>query len=55
MTGTSDRKRARQLVSAMRSGRSLSIQATSQRGTNTNYTYSLSGVTAALNAIQDCK
>ncbi|ORE91440.1 hypothetical protein ATO4_18959 [Aurantimonas sp. 22II-16-19i] len=39
----------------MRSGRSLSIQATSQRGTSTNYTYSLSGVTAALNSIKDCR
>ena len=44
-----------QLVAAMRSGRSLSIQATSQRGTQTNYTYSLSGVTAALNSIKTCK
>ena len=44
-----------QLVAAMRAGRALSISATSQRGTNTNYTYSLSGVTAALNSIQNCR
>ncbi|MBO0905337.1 invasion associated locus B family protein [Jiella sonneratiae] len=44
-----------QLVSAMRSGRSLSLQATSSRGTDTSYTYSLSGVTAALNSIKNCK
>ncbi|MCE7028579.1 invasion associated locus B family protein [Jiella avicenniae] len=44
-----------QLVTAMRAGRSLSISATSQRGTSTNYTYSLSGVTAALNSIQNCR
>ena len=44
-----------QLVAAMRAGRALSIQAVSKRGTNTNYTYSLSGVTAALNSIKGCK
>ncbi|MBP0614926.1 invasion associated locus B family protein [Jiella mangrovi] len=44
-----------QLVAAMKAGRSLSISATSARGTNTNYTYSLSGVTAALNSIKSCK
>lgn len=44
-----------QLVAAMKSGSNLSIKAVSQRGTNTNYTYSLKGVTAALNAAQKCK
>ncbi len=44
-----------QLVSALRAGRSMTISATSKRGTNTSYTYSLSGVTAALNSIADCK
>jgi len=42
------------LVNAMRAGSSMSVKATSRRGTNTNYTYSLSGVTAALSEIQSC-
>ena len=43
------------LVSAMRAGSQMSVKATSRRGTNTNYTYSLTGVTAALKEIQDCR
>lgn len=43
------------LVDAMRAGSQMTVAATSQRGTNTNYTYSLSGVTAALNEIQTCQ
>ncbi|MBO6638556.1 MAG: hypothetical protein JJ920_10200 [Roseitalea sp.] len=42
------------LVAAMRAGSRMVVQATSRRGTNTTYEYSLSGVTAALNAIQSC-
>lgn len=42
------------LVNAMRAGSSMSVKATSSRGTNTTYTYSLTGVTAALNEIQSC-
>ncbi len=42
------------LVSAMRAGSSMTVKATSQRGTNTTYTFSLSGVTAALSEIQNC-
>ena len=42
------------LVAAMRAGATMSVKATSQRGTNTTYTYSLSGVTAALQEIQSC-
>ena len=34
-----------QLVAALRAGRSMTVSATSRRGTNTSYTYSLSGVT----------
>ncbi|RFC65085.1 hypothetical protein DYI37_04280 [Fulvimarina endophytica] len=44
-----------QLIAALRAGRSMKVSATSARGTNTSYTYSLSGVTAALNSIKDCK
>ena len=43
------------VVSAMRSGRSMSIVGESRRGTKTRYSYSLSGVTASLNEIQTCK
>ena len=42
------------IVAAMRAGSNMSIKAVSRRGTNTSYEYSLSGVTAALNAIESC-
>lgn len=42
-------------VAAMRSGLRMTVKATSRRGTNTTYTYSLKGVTAALNAAQKCR
>lgn len=42
-------------VGAMRAGSTMVVRATSQRGTNTVDTYSLRGVTAALNrAAQEC-
>ena len=44
-----------QLVAALRAGRGMKVDATSQRGTATNYTYSLAGVSAALNSIKTCK
>ncbi|WP_208432446.1 invasion associated locus B family protein [Bartonella taylorii] len=44
----------KQLVSAMRVGRNMTVKAISKRGTHTTYTYSLKGVTAALNAVQKC-
>lgn len=40
----------RQLVAAMRAGRSMTVKGVSSRGTQTSYTFSLSGVTAAINA-----
>ena len=43
------------LIAAMKSGKSLKVQATSARGTKTNYTYSLDGISAALQQIQKCK
>jgi len=43
------------LVAAMRAGSTMKIKATSRRGTNTSYSYSLKGVTAALNAVNNCK
>ena len=43
------------LVAAMRNGRTMKVSGQSTRGTNTSYTYSLSGVTAALNEVAKCK
>jgi len=42
------------LVAAMRAGSAMQVKALSRRGTNTSYTYSLKGVTAALNAVNKC-
>ena len=42
------------MIDAMKSGSSMTLKAISQRGTETSYTYSLSGVTAALNQAQSC-
>ena len=44
-----------QIVAALRNGKAMKVDATSQRGTATNYTYSLAGVSAALNSIKTCK
>jgi len=43
------------LVAAMRAGSTMQVKAVSRRGTNTSYSYSLKGVTAALNAVNNCK
>lgn len=42
------------LVNAMRGGSDLTVHATSKRGTATRYTYSLSGITAALKKVSAC-
>lgn len=42
------------VVEAMRSGSTMSLSGQSRRGTETRYTYSLSGVTASLQDIQEC-
>ncbi len=42
------------LVAAMRNGRQMTVAATSARGTATSYTYSLSGITAAIQSINTC-
>ena len=44
-----------QLVAAMRAGSAMTVKAVSRRGTNTSYSYSLKGVTAALSQIQSCQ
>ena len=43
------------LVEAMRAGRTMRVSGQSSRGTQTSYVYSLSGVTAALNEVANCK
>jgi invasion protein IalB len=43
------------LIAAMKTGKAMSIAATSKRGTATNYTYSLKGISKALDAIKVCK
>lgn len=44
-----------QLIAAMRGGADMEVKATSGRGTNTSYSFSLRGITAALDSIADCK
>ncbi len=44
-----------QLIAAMRAGADMKVKATSGRGNPTNYTFSLRGITAALNSIQSCQ
>jgi len=44
-----------QLLTAMRGGSTMEIKAVSKRGTNTSYSYSLKGLSAALKSIDKCK
>jgi len=44
-----------QFVAAMRGGADMKIAAKSGRGNDTSYTFSLRGITAALNSIQNCR
>lgn len=43
------------LLALMRSGSVMDIKAVSKRGTDTSYSYSLKGISAALKAAQKCK
>lgn len=43
------------VVEAMRAGATMKLEGESRRGTQTEYTYSLSGVTASLSDIEDCR
>ncbi len=43
------------MVAAMKSGSTLTLQATSSRGTDTQYAFSLDGVTAALKKARACQ
>ncbi len=49
-----NRAEEQQVIEAMRAGRDMSLSGFSRRGTNTVYTYSLSGVTASLKEIKTC-
>jgi invasion protein IalB len=42
------------LINAMKAGSNMTLRATSQRGTSTSYTFSLSGITAALDQAASC-
>jgi len=44
----------RDLIAAMRAGRRMTVKARSARGTDTTYTFSLLGVTASTNRIDEC-
>lgn len=44
-----------QLIAALKAGSSLKVSAKSKRGTATSYTFSLKGISAAINAISSCK
>ncbi|MEQ8298713.1 MAG: invasion associated locus B family protein [Nitratireductor sp.] len=44
-----------QLVAAMKAGAEMSVKAVSGRGNDTNYAFSLRGITAALQSISSCK
>jgi hypothetical protein len=50
-----DQGREPAVVNAMRGGSQMTVQATSRRGTGTSYSYSLSGVTAALQELRKCR
>jgi len=44
-----------QLIAAMRAGADMRVSATSRRGNNTSYTFSLLGLSAALESIKSCQ
>src|SRR5690606_4184696 len=44
-----------QLVAAMKAGAEMKVAATSSRGNGTSYTFSLLGLTAALDSIKTCQ
>ena len=44
-----------QLIAAMKGGADLKVEAKSSRGNPTSYTFSLKGITAALDSVSNCK
>lgn len=49
-----DPSRAPEMIAAMRAGSEMIVKGTSWRGTETRYTFSLNGVTAALKRLAKC-
>ena len=49
-----EESREHDVISAIRSGSDMTVEAVSQRGTAITYTYSLNGVTAALKRMASC-
>lgn len=47
-------EREPEMIRAMRGGSEMVLEATSSRGTDTSYTYSLDGITAALKQVSKC-
>ena len=47
--------RAPEMMRALRSGRTMVLQAVSARGTHTRYSYSLDGISKALDRVAHCK
>jgi hypothetical protein len=43
------------LIAAMKGGKDMRVEAKSRRGTGTSYSYSLSGISAALKQIESCR
>ena len=52
---TAQESRDPALIAALKSGRSLTLEAVSKRGTETRYTFSLSGISAALTEASRCR
>lgn len=50
-----DTKNESDLITAMRKGATMKVSGVSKKGTRTAYTYNLTGVTKALQAIKNCK
>jgi len=50
-----DPSRAPEFMKALRAGSTMVLRAVSARGTHTTYTYSLGGISAALDRISHCK
>jgi hypothetical protein len=52
---TAEESRDAALIAALKSGSAMTLEAVSKRGTETSYTFSLSGITAALTEAGRCR
>jgi hypothetical protein len=50
-----DASQEKKLLTAMKTGQTMSVKAISKRGTETSYSYSLSGISKALESIKSCQ